>query len=72
MAWLFRVGDGPDPAHVVVPRVHFIASHLQRWLPGAYQGGIQHQHLAYYLGEFTFRFDRRRSRVRGLFFHKLI
>ena len=32
---------------------------------------IQRQHLDYYLDEFTFRFNRRRSNVRGLLFHRL-
>jgi len=36
-----------------------------------HQGGIQHQHLDYYLDEFTFRFNRRRSQARGLLFHRL-
>ena len=36
-----------------------------------HQGGIQHQHLDYYLDEFTFRFNRRRSNTRGLLFHRL-
>ena len=44
---------------------------LKRWLLGTLQGGIQHQHLDYYLDEFTFRFNRRRSRARGLLFHRL-
>jgi transposase-like protein len=60
-----------DPAHEAMPRVHTVASLLKRWLLGTLQGGIQHQHLDYYLDEFTFRFNRRRSRARGLLFHRL-
>jgi transposase-like protein len=56
-----------DPAHEAMPRVHTVASLLKRWLLGTLQGGIQHQHLDYYLDEFTFR----RSRARGLLFHRL-
>ncbi|MDP2603149.1 MAG: hypothetical protein Q8S00_11220, partial [Deltaproteobacteria bacterium] len=37
-----------------------------------HQGGIQPQHLDYYLDEFTFRFNRRRSQARGLLFHRLV
>ena len=48
-----------------------VAALLKRWLPGTLQGGIQHQHLDYYLDEFTFRFNRRRSKTRGLLFHRL-
>ena len=65
------IKSGPDPAHEVMPRVHIVASLLKRWLLGTHQGGIQHRHLDYYLDEFTFRFNRRRSRARGLLFHRL-
>ena len=54
-----------------MPRVHLVASLLKRSLIGTHQGGIQHQHLDYYLDEFTFRFNRRRSKARGLLFHRL-
>ena len=54
-----------------MPRVHNVASLLKRWLMGTHQGGIQDQHLDYYLDEFTFRFNRRRSQARGLLFHRL-
>ncbi len=65
------LSGGSDPAHEVMPRVHLVASLLKRWLIGTHQGGIQHQHLNYYLDEFTFRFNRRRSKARGLLFHRL-
>ena len=65
------ISDGSEPAHEVMPRVHTVASLLKRWLLGTHQGGIQHRHLDYYLDEFTFRFNRRRSRARGLLFHRL-
>ena len=58
-------------AHEVLPRVHMAASLLKRWLNGTHQGGVQHQHLDYYLDEFTFRFNRRNSKARGLLFHRL-
>ena len=57
-----------DPAHVVTPGVHRVASLLQRWLVGTHQGRVSHEHLDAYLNEFTFRFNRRRSRRRGLLF----
>ena len=65
------ISDSPDPAHEVMPRVPLVASLLKRWLVGTHQGGIQHPHLDYYLDEFTFRFNRRRSQARGLLFHRL-
>ena len=48
-----------------MPRVHKVASLLKRWLMGTLHGGVQPQHLDYYLDEFTFRFNRRTSRSRG-------
>lgn len=65
------ISDAADPAHVVMPRVHIVASLLKRWLIGTHQGGIQPHHLDYYLDEFTFRFNRRKSKARGLLFHRL-
>jgi transposase-like protein len=65
------ISTGSDPAHVLMPRVHKVASLLKRWLMGTLQGGIQHQHLDYYLDEFAFRFNRRRSKARGMLFYRL-
>jgi transposase-like protein len=65
------ISTAPDPAHEVMPRVHSVAALLKRWLLGTHQGGVQSQHLDYYLDEFTFRFNRRRSKARGLLFHRL-
>jgi ribosomal protein L37AE/L43A len=45
-----------------------IASLLKRWLVGTHQGAVQHSHLDYYLDEYTFQFNRRTSRSRGLLF----
>jgi transposase-like protein len=61
-----------DPAHVVMPGVHRIASLLQRWLLGTHQGAVNGEHLDAYLNEFTFRFNRRRSPRRGLLFYRLL
>jgi transposase-like protein len=65
------ISAGDEQAHEVMPRVHHVASLLKRWLLGTLQGGVQQQHLGYYLDEFTFRFNRRRSNARGLLFHRL-
>jgi transposase-like protein len=56
----------------LTPRVHKVASLLKRWLLGTHQGSVAHAHLDYYLDEFTFRFNRRRSKTRGLLFLRLI
>jgi hypothetical protein len=61
-----------DPAHVSMPGVHRVASLLKRWLLGTHQGSVSPQHLDTYLNEFTFRFNRRTSRRRGLLFHRLL
>ena len=62
----------PDPAHVVMPGVHRIAALLKRWLLGTHQGAVSARHLDYYLDEYTFRFNRRRSTARGLLFYRLL
>ena len=53
------------------PRVHRVVSLLKRWLLGTHQGAIGHEHLDYYLDEFTFRFNRRKSASRGKLFYRL-
>lgn len=55
-----------------MPRVHRVASLLKRWLMGTHQGAVAHEHLDYYLDEFTFRFNRRRSANRGKLFFRLV
>src|ERR1035437_6453570 len=55
----------------LLPRVHLVISHLKRWMMGTHQGAISHKHLNYYLDEFTFRFNRRRSKSRGKLFFRL-
>jgi len=55
-----------DPAHVSMPAVHRVASLLKRWLLGTHQGAVRPDQLDRYLDEFTFRFNRRSSRSRGL------
>ena len=62
----------PDPAHVAMPGVHRVASLLKRWILGTHQGSVDPAHLQSYLEEFTFRFNRRTSRSRGLVFYRLI
>jgi transposase-like protein len=64
--------ESHDPAHVAMPEVHRAASLLKRWLLGTHQGAVSHHQLDYYLDEFTFRFNRRRSRHRGLLFYRLL
>ena len=63
-------GQSTD-ASTLLPRVHRVASLLKRWLLGTHQGAVGHQYLDYYLDEFTFRFNRRKSASRGKLFYRL-
>jgi transposase-like protein len=65
-------GKGRVAAIELMPRVHLVVSLLKRWLVGTHQGAVSSEHLDYYLDEFCFRFNRRRSRRRGLLFHRLL
>lgn len=61
-----NVGDN------LLPFANIVASLLKRWLLGTLHGGMQFTHIGYYLDEFTFRFNRRTSKARGLLFYRLI
>ena len=67
--------DGFD--HVVVESRELVITHLtisllKRWLLGTYQGAVRDHQLDYYLDEFTFRFNRRKSASRGKLFYRLV
>jgi transposase-like protein len=62
---------GGDPGELL-PAVHRVASLAKRWLLGTHQSAINDAHLADYLDEFVFRFNRRHSRSRGLLFHRVL
>jgi hypothetical protein len=59
-----------DPSAGVVPR-HVVADH-PTVADGDPRGAVSHEHLEYYLDEFTFRFNRRRSKSRGKMFFRLV
>jgi transposase-like protein len=59
-------------AHELMPRVHRVAALLKRWILGTHQGSVSDKHLPYYLDEFTFRFNRRHSKARGMLFYRLL
>ena len=61
-----------EAASELLPGVHRVASLLKRWLLGTHQGAVRSQHLDYYLDEFTFRFNRRKSQYRGKLFYRLV
>ena len=66
------LSDTGDPAHISMPGVHRIAALLKRWLLSTHQGSFSGKHLEYYLDEYTFRFNRRKSQSRGLLFYRLV
>jgi len=65
------VSGKKKPPSELMPRVHLVISLLKRWLMGTHQGAVSQKHLDYYLDEFTFRFNRRRSKSRGKLFYRL-
>jgi len=62
---------GEDPGELL-PGVHLVASLAKRWLLGTHQGSVHEAHLQSYLNEFVFRYNRRRSRSRGLVFYRVL
>lgn len=56
----------------LLPACHRVASLFKRWLLGTLQGGAGHKNLQYFLDEYTFRFNRRTSKSRGMLFYRLI
>jgi transposase-like protein len=68
----FNVKQSGQKAHVLLPAVHRVASLVKRWLLGTHQGAVEPAHLQSYLNEFCFRFNRRRSRQRGMLFFRLL
>jgi ISXO2-like transposase domain len=67
-----KIGNQKKDAAKMMPRGHRIASLLKRWLLGTHQGGVAPYYLPYYLDEFTFRFNRRKSKSRGKLFFRLM
>ena len=62
---------GEDPGELL-PAVHRVASLVKRWLLGTHQGAVDDTHLVSYFDEFVFRFNRRRSRSRGMVFYRVL
>jgi len=56
----------------LLPLCHREAALIKRWLIGTLQGAVSHEHLGYYLDEYSFRFNRRTSRYRGKLFYRLL
>ena len=56
----------------LLPHVHTVISLFKRWLLGTLQGSCSKEHMAYYLDEYSFRFNRRKSKSRGMLFYRLL
>lgn len=54
------------------PLAHRVATLLKRWWLATHQGAVSPDHLAWYLDEFAFRFNRRTFRSRGKLFYRLV
>ena len=65
-------GASGAEASKLLPGVHQVSSLAKRWLLGTHQGSVEDAHLQSYLNEFCFRFNRRRSRSRGLVFYRVL
>lgn len=65
-------GKGKQASKAVLPRVNRIAALLKRWILGIHQGNVSRKHIGYYLDEFSFRFNRRKSAHRGMLFYRLL
>ena len=55
----------------LLPHAHRVAALFKRWWLGTHQGAFRTRHLDRYLDEFSFRFNRRTSRSRGMLFYRL-
>lgn len=60
------------PADVFLPGVHMVASLLKHWLTGSLPYAASQDYLNYYLDEYTYSFNRRTAKARGLLFHRLL
>ena len=60
------------PAHEPLSGVHRVAALIKRWLIGTHHGAVDPRHVDDYLDEFTFRFNRRSSKSRGMLFYRLM
>ena len=56
----------------LLPHAHTAISLLKRWIIGTLQGSYSKEYLSFYLDEYTFRYNRRKSKSRGLLFLRLL
>jgi transposase-like protein len=68
----YVTGYNAEDRDTVLPGAHLVASLLKRWLIGTLHYSVSDKHIAYYLDEYAFRFNRRRSTARGMLFYRLL
>ena len=61
-------GSAAEDPDAVTSGAHLVASLLKRWIAGTLHHRVSLAHMPYYLDEFTFRFNRRKSKAPGLLF----
>jgi len=66
------VSGSGQKAHTIFPCVHRVLSLAKRVILGTYHGSVSEKHLAAYLQEYTFRFNRRRAKSATLVFQRLV
>ena len=68
----YTTGYTTEDKASLLPGVHLVASLLKRWLIGTLHYRVEEHQLPYYLDEYTFRFNRRTAKARGLLFYRLL
>ena len=67
-----NISQSDEKASELLPHIHLVVSLIKRWLMGTHQGAVSPKHLAGYLDEYAFRFNRRLSTHRGKLFYRLM
>ena len=56
----------------MLANVHRVVALLKRWLLGTHQGAVRPKQLQHYLDEFSFRYNRRKSRQVSKIFYRML
>jgi transposase-like protein len=67
-----HIVDAIKPGQEMLPNVHRVFSLFKRLILGTFQGAASSKYIAYYLDEYVFRFNRRKSSNRGKLFRRLM
>jgi transposase-like protein len=69
---IHNISQREESASELLTHIHLVVSLIKRWLLGTHQGAVSPKHLAGYLDEYAFRFNRRLSTHRGKLFYRLM